>query len=223
MAIAAIAGVVLIFTFVFFSASAPAFACSTEWSPNPTASPAAGAPANSGYVQPDMGQRHTNLGQKVTYTYCPPASGQHYNEPSSGPIQPRFYGMDDRAVPEGWIHNLEHGGLVILYQGDGTGGTDAGQQALRGLFDEFPDSPLCGTSPTSSPGVVVARFDAMASPFAALVWGRVLPLQEFDSAQIIAFWNEWGERTNPEKLCEIPSAGSGNEASPPASTAPSPS
>ena len=56
--IAAVIGVALLSVFVFFSASQPAFACSTIWTPEPTASPTAGATPNLGYAQPDMGNNH---------------------------------------------------------------------------------------------------------------------------------------------------------------------
>jgi hypothetical protein len=219
VALAALAGVVLISVFVFFSASAPAYACSTEWVPSPTPSPALGAPANPGYVQPDMGRRHTALGEKVTFTYCPPASGAHYNASGAGPIQPRFYGPSDRALPEGWIHNLEHGAMVILYRGKAgdPGVTEVGQDALRALYDEFPASPVCGIQPGTSQGPVVARFDQMAAPYAAMVWGRVMPLDELDSAKILDFWQVWGERTNPEAQCAPPSPSPSTEGSPPTS------
>jgi hypothetical protein len=48
---------------------------------------------------------------------------------------------------------------------------------------------------------VIARFDDMATPFEAIIWDRVLPLQTFDQAQILAFFNQSGERTNPEDQC----------------------
>ena len=224
VALAAVAGVVLISVFVFFSASAPAYACSTEWTPSPTASPALGAPPNPGYVQPDMGRRHAPVGEKITYTYCPPASGSHYNLAGAGPIQPRLYGPSDRALPEGWIHNLEHGAMVILYRGltGDPGITDAGQNALRALFDEFPASPVCGIQPGTSQGPVIARFDEMTTPYAALVWDRVLPLDQLDTAQILEFWRVWGERTNPEAQCAPPSVSPGTSASPAASPPASP-
>ena len=220
--VAALAGVVLISVFVFFSASSPAFACTTEWVPSPTPSPAAGASPNPGYVQPDMGRRHVALDEKVTYTYCPPASGSHYNASGAGPIQPRLYGPSDRALPEGWIHNLEHGAMVILYRGRGgdPGVTDAGQAALRALFDGFPVSPVCGIQPGTSTGPVIARFDDMATPYAAMVWGRVLPLDQLDTAQILEFWQVWGERTNPEQQCTAPSAAPSTEPSPATSSGP---
>lgn len=219
VAVAALAGIVLISAFVFLSASSPAYACSEEWVPTATASPAAGAPSNPGYVQPDLGRKHSDLGEKVTYALCPPASGAHYNVSGSGPIQPRLYGPGDRALPEGWIHNLEHGAMVILYRGRSgdPGVTDAGQSALRTLFDEFPVSPVCGIKPGTSQGPVIARFDEMATPYAALVWGRVMPLDDLDTAQILDFWQVWGERSNPEPQCAAPSTSPGAEASPEAS------
>jgi hypothetical protein len=172
-----------------------------------------------------MGRTHVQLGQKVTYTYCPPASGSHYNSSGSGPIQPRLYGPSDRALPEGWVHNLEHGAMVILYRGQtgDPGITDAGQAALRALFDQFPPSPICGIQPGTNQGPVIARFDDMATPYAALVWGRVLPLQELDATAILNYWRVWGERTNPEPLCQAASPAPSTEASPEASPATSPS
>ena len=225
VAVAALAGVILISAFVFVSAASPAYACTQEWVPTPTASPAAGAPPNPGYVQPDMGRTHVPLGQKVTYTYCPPASGSHYNSAGSGPIQPRLYGPTDKALPEGWIHNLEHGAMVILYRGrEGDPGiTDAGQAALQSLFSAFPASPVCGIQPGTSTGPVIARFDEMATPYAAIVWGRVLPLSELDTTQILDFFQVWGERSNPEKQCAAASAAPSSEASPESSPETSPS
>ena len=208
VAVAAIAGIALIAIFVFASATASAFACTTEWTPKATASPQAGASPNLGYVQPDMGRSHVGVGTKVTYTDCPPASGNHYNASGSGPIQPRLYGPNDSTVPENWIHNLEHGALVVLYRGrDGDPGiTSAAQDELRALFNGFPNSPVCGIAPGTSVGPVITRFDQMATPYAALVWGRVLPLQTLDTAQMLAFYEEWGERTNPEQQCTAPTA-----------------
>jgi len=222
VAIAAIAGVVLISVFVFASAAAPAYACSQEWTPSPTASPAPDAVPNPGYVQPDLGNRHIDAVEKATYTYCPPASGAHYNDPPLGPITPRLYGPGDQAQPQGWIHNLEHGAMVILYRGrDGDPGPGPdGQAALKALFDEFPPSPVCGIRAGTSQGPVIARFDDMATPYAAIVWGRVLPLETLDTAQILEFWRVWGERTNPEPQCQVASPEPSIEASPVTSAAP---
>jgi len=226
--VAALAGVALLSAFVFVSASQSAFACSTVWTPTPTASPAAGATPALGYVQPDMGRGHLAPGDKVTYTYCAPASGVHYNKPgTAGPIPARVYGPNDSVLPEGWLHNLEHGGIVILYTGSGSGASAEGQAQLKALFDAFPPGPVCGT-PKGQTAPIMARFDQMSTPFQAIVWGRVLPLETLDQAKILAFWEQWGERTNPEPQCPKPGAtptGPATPASsaPAASAAPSPS
>ena len=55
--------------------------------------------------------------------------------------RPRLYGPEDRVNPQGWIHNLEHGGLVVLYRGDSEGATEDGQAQLRAFFDALPAEP----------------------------------------------------------------------------------
>jgi hypothetical protein len=185
---------------VLATATQAAYACSSVWQPPSTASPAVGASPQPGYVEPDMGQGHVPRGTKITYTYCPPASGRHYNVPDA-PITARVYGPGDGVIPEGWIHNLEHGALVVLYRGE-----QPDLEALRALYTAVPVSPVCGFTPGGqSPGPVVARFDEMAWPYAAMVWDRILPLQTIDQQAILDFYATWGERTNPEKLCAVPS------------------
>ena len=85
----AIAVIALVSAFVFLSASQPAYACSTIWTPAPTASPTAGATPNLGYAQPDQGASTSAAGAKVTYTYCAPASGNHFNVPGVSRPDPR--------------------------------------------------------------------------------------------------------------------------------------
>ena len=63
----------------------------------------------------------------------------------------------------------------------------------------------------------------MTTPFQAIVWGRVLPLETFDQAKIIAFCEQWGERTNPEKQCAVPSAEPEHVSTAPAASAAAPS
>ena len=214
LAIVAMAGV------AFVNATAPAYACGTEWAPAPTPSAAPNATQRLGYVQNDTGNQHVTTGAFVKYPLCPPATGKHYIGSGVGPIKAGVYGPDDQAVPQGWLHNLEHGGLVLLYRcanGDDAC-TDAGQSALKQFYASFPNSPICGL-PAGSIGPVVARFDQMKWKYAALIWGVVLPLDSLDVAQITALFAQQGERTNPEKLCAAPTATPG----PTDTAAPSPS
>ena len=219
VAIVAIVGVGLI-----SAATQPVYACSNIWEPDATQSPVDGASPQPGYAQPDMGDGHLANGTQVTYTYCPPASGKHYAGTTTGPITSRVYGPADAVNPQGWIHNLEHGGLVVLYRGDSEGATEAGQAAMRAFFERYPNSPICGFAPGTSVGPVFARFDEMATPFSALVWGRELPLQTLDEAAILQLDSIYGERTNPEKLCDpSPSPSAAGSSVPSADPTPSPS
>ena len=191
----------------FLNATSPAYACTTEWDPAPTSAPAPSATQRLGIAQTDQGRDHVSLGAFVRYALCPPATGNHYNAKGDGPIRPGVYGPDDQATPQGWIHNLEHGGLVLLYRctdGD-TACSESGQAALNQFNASFPNSPICDI-PKGGVGPIVARFDQMKWPYAALVWGLVLPLETLDTNQIYAFFAQQGERTNPEPLCPKPTA-----------------
>lgn len=199
---------VAIASMAFLNATSPAYACSTEWEPAVTPEPAPSATPRLGYVQNDMGRDHApSVGQFVRYALCPPASGRHFNAQGEGPIRPGVFGPDDQATPQGWIHNLEHGGLVVLYRctdGD-TGCADAAQTAMNEFYASFPNSPICNL-PVGSVGPIIARFDEMKWPYAALLWGQVLPLDTFDAQLIRDFFAQQGERSNPEPLCADPTA-----------------
>ena len=185
------AGIALVGGFVFLSASSPSYACSTEF---PAAAP---IPSRLGAVQDDMGRKHIAVGELVRYTYCPPASGSHVNLTGQGPIPARFYGPNDAVVPQGWIHNLEHGALVLLYRCDGGGCDATSQAALRQLFDGFPPSPVCdiprGTaSVRSSPASTrCRRRSRRSSGVASSTSTRSTP------TAILRFYAEEGERTQP--------------------------
>jgi hypothetical protein len=173
-------------TFLFAGATQAAYSCSLEWEASPTPSPAPGATNRLGYLQDNMGNSHS-VSRPQKYLYCPPATGTHLNVVGQAPITPRVYAPDDTVGPMNWLHNLEHGGLVILYRGDGAGATAAGQAAFQAFFDAFPAGPICETPPHQvSP--VIARFDQMKTPFAALVWGRILPMETWDPALALEYY-----------------------------------
>lgn len=216
MGAAIVAVVALVGAGLISSATKAAYACSSIWQPSPTAPAAEGASPQPGYVQPDMGKGHVSGGTELTYTYCPPASGRHFQQPA-GPIPARLYGPSDTVIPQQWVHNLEHGALVVLYRD-----LDADQAPLRALFDGMPPSPVCGFEPGGqSPGPVIGHFKDMAWPYAALVWGRVLPLETLDAPAILDFYATFGEKTNEEKQCSPPSAAPSSSAAPSAATSPS--
>jgi len=113
----AIAVVLVASGLVFVSLSQKGYVCLSEWTPGPTPTTAPSATPQLGFFQDDMGQGHVALGTRVKYTFCPPASGPHYNQAGvAGPITARLYGPNELTVPQNWIHNLEHGGMAVLYR-----------------------------------------------------------------------------------------------------------
>jgi Protein of unknown function (DUF3105) len=190
--IAAVAIAAIGIGWVFLGSTAAAYTCTNIFSPEPTPTVEPGSSTRLGFVQEDMGNSHS-VSRPQNYLYCPPASGNHLNVAGQGPIQPRVYGPDDKVGPPNWVHNLEHGGLVVLYKGDSPGATKDGQTAFKQFFDTFPASPLCGI-PAGQVSPVIARFDDMPHPYAILVWGRVMYMDTWDPALALRFFNEEAER-----------------------------
>lgn len=206
------AAVVVVGVVLFLGASSPAYACTTTLQPEPVASAAPGATPRLGQVTRDLGRNHVDTSSSVTYEFCPPTSGTHYNASRLGPIPAVFYGKDDTTAPEGWLHDLEHGSMVVLYRCPEGCGTDA-QAALGGLQQQLPASPLCGFPAGSN--VVVTRFDQMPKPYAAVVWGRVFFLDSLDVGAITTFYAQSADRA-PEPQCQqaVPGASPSPAASP---------
>ena len=223
---AALLVVAVVGILVAFNAAQPAYACAEQWTAPATAAPAAspapgaspGATPRIGFVQADLGRNHIAVGQNVTYPLCPPASGRHYNATGLGPIKAQLYGPDDSTIPQGWIHNLEHGGLVVLYRCPGPGCDDAGQAAFRQFYASFPASPICKL-PVGAVSPVITRFDQMAYPIVAMLWGQLLPLETWDPNLVLAFFNQQAERTNPEQACPRPTATPGPSTPAPSASA----
>jgi hypothetical protein len=218
--VGALAIVTIVGGFLFIQTTSKAYACSTILLPGPAATTAPGGTAAPiGEPADDLGRQHVTRGQSVRYTYCPPSSGSHYNDLPDGPIPAKFYGSDEATLPQGWIHNLEHGAMVVLYSCAKGGCSDADLAALRAYSGERPTSPLCALPDT----LIVTRFDDMAEPFAAVVWDRVLYQPTLDIAGLRAFWDRYADR-GPERQCQeaVPgySPSPAPAASAPASTAP---
>jgi hypothetical protein len=213
--------VVAVSAFVFVQSSQPVYACTTVDTVKP------GGDGELGQIQPDMGNAHVNAGDEVTYPVCPPASGKHVNRSGYGPLAPDVYGPDDASVPNGWVHNLEHGGLVLLYSCDKGACDDASLQELQDVANAFPTSTICQL-PAGVVGPVVARFEQMPTKYAALVWNRALYLDELDAQRVYDFFTRYGEVVSddgqwispPEPQCTPPSASP--DASPGAEASPSP-
>jgi uncharacterized protein DUF3105 len=82
------------------------------------------------------GWNHVNEGSAITYAHNPPASGPHY------PVWLRYEEFTAAQARGYWVHNLEHGGIVMVYRPDAGALIAQMQTAYRAL----PNDPLCGNS-----------------------------------------------------------------------------
>jgi uncharacterized protein DUF3105 len=194
--VAAVAVLAVVLGVVFIGATQSVYACTNVFDPSPTPTVSPGSSTRLGFPEDDMGRSHV-VGRPQKYLFCPPASGNHLNVVGQGPIQPRVYKPGENVGPPNWIHNLEHGGLVVLYKSDSPGATAAGLQAFQAFFDSFPPSPICKLAPhLVSP--VIAQFDQMPHAYAVLVWDRVFYLDTWDPAAALQFYNTEDERLDKD-------------------------
>ena len=161
--------------------------------PSPTASPSPlpDPTPRLGFTTTNLGAEHVrDPGETISYGFCPPSSGPHWNAPNLGPIRGQFYPPSQEQAPGGWVHNLEHGYVVALYRctDDGDCPSEAELEQLRRFVAEAPGSSF---NPACTNKVLAARFDGMESRFALLAWGRALLMDEFDLDTAITFAEQW--------------------------------
>jgi hypothetical protein len=143
----------------------------------------------SGAVQtiPDEGRNHVVRPARVSYKHQPPSSGDHYNEP---PLAPRPWGAIQQEVqPEEFVHNLEHGGVVLAYRCSGAD-CDVAFTAAQNLFNSLPkDSQFSEVKFVSTP------YPSMTSRAALLAWDHE---QDFDGIPTVAdattFYNQFVDK-----------------------------
>lgn len=184
----------------------PTASASPTASPSPTPSPSPTTTPQPttrlGFVTNDMGRTHVlDANQSIEYAFCPPASGNHYNIAGVGPLPRAFYPATQEQKPGGFVHNLEHGYVVIAYScgKDGTTCPSAEEMtAMQTVFDTAPQT--AGAKACGLPNkVIVVRFDDMTTRFALLSWDRVYLTDTFDANLGLVFAEQNMDQTNPEQ------------------------
>lgn len=129
----------------------------------------------------------------------PPSSGNHYG------VWARWGAWRD--LPRGnWVHNLEHGGVALLYQCP-SGTCDATRDALVAAAAGFPGDPACGPVDASPPRVrvVITNDREITTPVAASAWGAVYEATCVDAPSLRQFYAMFAGHA-PEDLCADGSA-----------------
>lgn len=137
------------------------------------------------------GAQHVPVGEQVTYESNPPASGPHW---SSGGIAPVPAGVYEEALEEEqWVHNLEHGYVVVLFDCGGPC-LPSLLDDLQDLFDAAPPSELFGNVK-----LVISPYSGLPFAFAAVAWDHQLHLETMDEAAILDFYSEFVDQ-GPEAV-----------------------
>jgi hypothetical protein len=192
------ATVVVIVGAIAFALLNSSNASATNYECGRLAAPQQGATVSDPMVMPNMGNSHVATGSRLSYLNCPPTSGGHYSQSGLAPGRPGYYGPDAGIGPGSWVHNLEHGFVVVLYRcADDACPSEDTAADLRRFVVEAPSTQsavACGFQSK----VVVARFDDMSTPYALVAWDRLLLVESFDRAQALDFARTWIDKTGPE-------------------------
>ena len=139
-------------------------------------SAAAAKAVSERYEIPTEGAAHVDQDSPITYDHYPPSSGPHYGRPA-------VYRVSDTPVPEGsWVHNLEHGAIVLLFKcGDGC---ETRVKQIQDLFDRLPDGNFGEVKMVATP------YDRAPTEFTLLAWGWQEDLDEFDAGRIERFYRD---------------------------------
>jgi hypothetical protein len=115
------------------------------------------------------GGGHVDIGTEIEWMHEPPHSGQHFPIWSS-------WGEKVNPVERGyWVHNLEHGGIVLSY--NCPNGCDEELDVLRSVFFERPEHSMLLTPDPLLGG----------SRFAAISWTWVYAFDEPALEQLLCF------------------------------------
>lgn len=127
------------------------------------------------YAVPDEGQNHIPEGEPGTYSHYPPSSGEHYPKV----LQWDYYDVD---LPlEYYVHNLEHGGIVVLYNCPAACPDTVA--TLGEFIDQAPPEDVFGEVK-----VLIGANKQIESKVVALAWGYELDLPEADLALLLDFY-----------------------------------
>lgn len=128
----------------------------------------------------DEGRGHVPEGSLLEFQNSPPASGKHYARTAN-------YGFHDEPVAAGyWVHNLEHGAIVVLYNCPND--CPALKDQLRQIYDTFPQGKFKRVK------LVIVPDTAITTQLVALAWNRKLELIEFNREQLLSFYNAYVDR-----------------------------
>ena len=124
--------------------------------------------------------------QPINYDHYPPNHGNHYDTP-------RPWGAYDSPVPDGYfVHNMEHGGVVVLYNCQ-TPCPDL-QTQMKNLPNMLPKEPRFGEVK-----VIVSPYTRSDHLISLVAWDWEQDLDSYDFDTIKAFYQAHVDK-GPEQI-----------------------
>jgi len=146
-----------------------------------------------GQAVADEGRNHVDPSTTPTYKFYPPASGPHFSAQGIAPVP--WQTID--TLQEGqYIHNLEHGGIAILY--DCPSGADC--TTLKNALENYVRN-LAPVEPTYHEiKVVLTPYSrGMQKKVALVAWDYIEFLDSYDQAEITRFYENHVDQ-GPEQI-----------------------
>jgi hypothetical protein len=141
----------------------------------------------------DEGRTHIDVSTTSPYATHPPTSGPHYNAQGIAPVAWQTIA----TLQEGqYIHNLEHGGIVILYNCSSGNDCTTLQQQLKNYVQNLaPVEPRFGEVKM----VMTPYSQGMQKKVALLAWDYIQFLDGYDQNAITRFYENHVDQ-GPEQI-----------------------
>ena len=127
---------------------------------------------------------HVEEGSPITYRSRPPIGGVHY-----ATWYPRYGVVEEPVLPGYWVHNLEHGAVVLLYKCPDACPDLLAQ--LRGLYDNIPRGQ---NQRHSAPRLLITPYSDQDNLLAIVAWGHKLELNSLDTPRLMDFYDRFVDR-----------------------------
>lgn len=138
------------------------------------------------------GQSHVPECSPVTYGTNPPSSGNHYD------VWAAFKVYANPIPPGYWVHDLEHGAVVLTH--NCPGGCDADVAAAQAMLNALPPDPVCLALAAVPRRIIMTPDPSLDVPFAASAWGFTLRANCFD-ADVFRSFIQRHNGAGPESVC----------------------
>jgi len=161
----------------------PILACSVltpTSSATPSTRAATLAPAPAEIAIPTEDPFHVQPNQQGKYAHYPPSSGMHFGQYLN-------WGMySDDVPPEFWVHSLEHGGIVILYNCAKADDCAKTKQTLKNFYNSAPPDPEF-----KKIKLLITPNAKITYPVTALAWGYELNLGDVNQGALLTFYEKY--------------------------------